>query len=501
MSQAGGDDDTLVRVGSASAMRRMPAIEPPRRRAGGGTAGASRSTMKVLRFRRLLRAVLLSAGPCAVVASSGCGADNVTEMPDKAQCIDLGAPSRYSALTLAPRVDGIAFATRGALNRAPTDSTMPVPTQRLPALGTPCATATDHESCAKRIDELLVAPSDGWTVQRSPCGSEGCGGDLVVDIAVITAGDDVRIAKLDDVVRATAPVETRDEAATLVVLKGYSFDCDMNNVRADRDGWLFKKTSRSCSGSVTEHFYKVSAATGEVAAAGTHVVHDADNGCIEGRRPANLAPTGVAWLSSLAACFSEIAHMEAAAVLAFGVLDTQLRELGAPPELLTRTARAKKDEIAHAAITARLARRFGGMPAAPLVETSAGPDARNARLRLALENAVEGCVREAYGALVAAFQAAHASDAGVRAAFTRIAADEAEHAELSFDIDAWLAPLLTAEEQRQVEAAKADAWLALEVSCDVAAAPEVVAIAGIPSPAEAHALLADLVWAVAQEAA
>ena len=93
------------------------------------------------------------------------------------------------------------------------------------------------------------------------------------------------------------------------------------------------------------------------------------------------------------------------------------------------------------------------------------------------------------------------SDAGVRAACTRIAADEAEHVELSFDIDAWLAPLLTAEERRQVDAAKAHAWLALEASCDVAAAPEVVAIAGIPSPADAHGLLAALVWAVAQEAA
>ena len=429
------------------------------------------------------------------MASSGCAADNVTEMPDRAQCVDLGAPSRYSALTLGPRVDGIAFATRGAFNRVPTDSAMPVPAQRLPALGTPCATATDHESCAKRIDELLVDTAEGWTVRRAPCGSEGCGGNQVLDLAVITAGDDVRLAKLDDVVRATAPVETRDEAAALLVLKGYSFDCDMNNVRADRDGWTFKATSHSCSGAVSEHFYKVSAATGEVAAAGTHVVHDADNGCIEGRRPANLAPTGVAWLSSLEACFSEIAHMEAAAVLAFGVLDTQLRELGAPPELLMRAARARKDEIAHAAITARLARRFGGTPAAPHVETTARRDAQNPRLQLALENAVEGCVREAYGSLVAAFQAAHSSDAGVRAAFTRIAADEAEHAELSFDIDAWLAPLLTAGERRQVEAAKADAWLALEASCDVAAAPEVVSIAGLPTAAGARALLAQLAWA------
>ena len=192
--------------------------------------------MNALRFRRLLRTVLLSAGPCAVVASSGCSADNVTEMPDRAQCVDLSAPSRYSSLTLAPRVDGIAFATRGSVDRVPATTTMPSPAQRLPALGTPCATATDHDSCAKRIDELLVTTSEGWAVRLAPCGADGCRGVQVSDLAVITAGDDVRLAKLDDVVRATAPVDTRDEAATLLALKGYTFDCDMNNVRADSDG-------------------------------------------------------------------------------------------------------------------------------------------------------------------------------------------------------------------------------------------------------------------------
>jgi hypothetical protein len=53
------------------------------------------------------------------------------------------------------------------------------------------------------------------------------------------------------------------------------------------------------------------------------------------------------------------------------------------------------------------------------------------------ENAVEGCARETYSAVVAAYQAKHAPHAGARRAFSRIARDEAEHARLAWDIHAW----------------------------------------------------------------
>ena len=460
--------------------------------------------MNVVRFRTLLRAVLLSAGPCAVAAATpACSSEDRTQMPELAQCVDVRAASRYSGLTLSPRVDGIAFATRGdVFNGRPVDSTSPglVRAQRLSAIGAPCSKATDREGCARRVESLLGSPdSAGWEVRSSGCGD--CDRFSVGDLGVITAGDDVRLATLDDVVRAAAPVDTRDEAATILALKGYAIDCDQNNVRTESDGWTFKRTSSSCSGAIDEQFYKVLAATGEVVDAGSRQVRESDNNCIEGRRPANLVSTGVNWLSSLAACFSEIAHMEAAAVLAFDVLEDQLRGLGAPLELLERAARAKQDEIAHAAITSRLAHRFGGAPKAPRLDTARDVGAQSPLLRLALENAVEGCVREAYGALVAAFQGAHATDAAVRAAFTRIATDEAEHAELSFDIDAWLAPLLTADERRQVDAAKAQAWLDLATSCNAEPAADVVTVAGIPSASDARALLADLVWAAGRLAA
>ena len=55
---------------------------------------------------------------------------------------------------------------------------------------------------------------------------------------------------------------------------------------------------------------------------------------------------------------------------------------------------------------------------------------------LAIDNAVEGS-REALGAAAALFQSKHA-DPRWRPLFGRIAEDEARHAQLAWDIDAWL---------------------------------------------------------------
>lgn len=440
-------------------------------------------------FRRLLHALLVSAGSCASV---GCdGSLSPTEMPERATCPDLSKATRYTGLTLSPgvdagasrSVDGIAFATRGIGSDGLVAKSL-----RLASLGAPCAKAKDPVACNAKVAALLEDPASvGWTLNTNPA----CGMcyDGLTDLGVITAGDDVRLATLDQVLAAAAPVETRDEAALFVALRGHAIDCGTNNVRSEPDGWTFKHTSSSCSGESWEIFTKVTAATGAVTGAGTRQLSEADNGCVEGRRPAHLAPTGVPWLSSVSACFSEIAHMEAAAVLAFDELEASLVALGAPDELLARVRIARADEVAHADLTARIAARFGGIPSTPRVH--GGPREVTA-LKLALENAAEGCVREAYGALVAAHQASHARDPEVRAAFHRIAIDEGEHAELSFALDAWLRTLLTASEQQQVDAALGDAWRALEIACAEEPAAEVLAIAGVPTARGARAILAQL---------
>ncbi|MBL8715411.1 MAG: hypothetical protein JNL79_05415, partial [Myxococcales bacterium] len=179
--------------------------------------------MKPKDFRRLLRALLLSAGSCATV---GCGGASPTEMPERATCTDLSKATRYTGLTLSPGVDGIAFATRSV------GSGLAGKTLRLASLGAPCATAKDPVACNAKVGALLEDPSSaGWTVNANPaCGM--CSASLT-DLGVITAGDDVRLATLDQVLAAAAPVESRDEAALFVALRSHAIDCGSNNVRAE----------------------------------------------------------------------------------------------------------------------------------------------------------------------------------------------------------------------------------------------------------------------------
>jgi hypothetical protein len=110
---------------------------------------------------------------------------------------------------------------------------------------------------------------------------------------------------------------------------------------------------------------------------------------------------------------------------------------------------------------------------------------------MAIENAVEGCVRETYGALVLAWQAAHAEDRELRGAFARVARDEARHAALSWALDRWLGARLEAPARARVTRARARTLARLE--SEVREHPRRFAReAGLPSAAQARALLATL---------
>jgi hypothetical protein len=108
---------------------------------------------------------------------------------------------------------------------------------------------------------------------------------------------------------------------------------------------------------------------------------------------------------------------------------------------------------------------------------------------MAVENAVEGCVRETYGALVATWQARHARDAEVAAAMASIAADETRHAALSWALAEWIEPKLDARARRRVGRARARAVRDLyrELAREPRAA--LVEALGVPRAARARALL------------
>ena len=217
----------------------------------------------------------------------------------------------------------------------------------------------------------------------------------------------------------------------------------------------------------------------------THYACPQQFGAIEGRRPADVQFAGYSAEQEVGAFFAEVYQLEAAAIAAFSILADELRAHGAPAALIAAAKRAEADEVRHTQMAASLARRFS----AQISEPSVGRHSPRPLLAIALENAIEGCVREAYGAFVASWQGEYAHDARVRAIMSRVARDEIQHAELAFAIDAWILPLLSEAERAQVETARAQAFRELMAQCQQPPSTSLQAVAGLPPQAAAQAFL------------
>lgn len=226
----------------------------------------------------------------------------------------------------------------------------------------------------------------------------------------------------------------------------------------------------------------------EVAAAdgGLELVCYVTTLCPGGRTTAGLELPAIP-NTSTGALLAAMGAMESASVQAFARLARELRAHDAPPALRRDAHRAARDERRHARALAALARRYGAAPQQPRGEARA----TRSLAALVRENAVEGCVRETWGALLAAWQSGQADDPRVRAAFARIADDELRHAALAWEIAAWAEPQLSPAEAAEVRAAREASWEALHAELLHGAGeghPEL----GLPSPAAARALLASL---------
>lgn len=221
------------------------------------------------------------------------------------------------------------------------------------------------------------------------------------------------------------------------------------------------------------------------------------NNCHEpsGRRPWGLRPAlPVDDVGPVGAWLAESARLEAASVHAFRILRDELTAHGAPVPLRRAAARAARDEVRHARRLTGLARRRGVVPPRAAV---AAVGVRRIEA-LAIENAVEGCVRETYGALVAAWQARAAGDPAVRAVMRGIARDEARHAALGWRVAAWAHDRLDRGARARVTAAKTMAVEELRRTVAQPRDPTLVDVIGIPSAVRAGALVAALnhaLWA------
>jgi len=211
---------------------------------------------------------------------------------------------------------------------------------------------------------------------------------------------------------------------------------------------------------------------------------------VEGRRPAGLVePKRIDARDAVGRWLAHAAWLEAASIPAFIYLARELDHHGAPRGLARAALAAARDEIRHARIMRGVAARYGAV--VPPVDVAL--PAERSLEDMAIENAIEGCVRETWGAVVALWQAHRAEDAELRAIYRGIADDEARHAALGWAIDTWVRTRLPAAAHARIDAARHAAVRELFEGHQA----EAVAVLGLPFGDEARGLLArtnDTVW-------
>lgn len=313
--------------------------------------------------------------------------------------------------------------------------------------GAACANASGT-TCSDTLAALMV--SGGWTITSS-----GFGGiETTTRTLVFTRGDEVGVvASLDDLKKFLAPIDNPRDAIFLIdnELSGHRVICEENNAAAVDDGFNILTTSGDTCGEGThldEHVVHVSS-TGEITVKETVVIQEGDSGCVIGRRPEGLIATNPPrGARCMGAYFAEASQLEAASVFAFERLEEELRTYRAPRTLVRDARRARNDEVRHARMTRRLAKKNGGVPVAARVRRMSG----RPWMEFVKENAVEGCIRETFGALVATYQAQHATDEQIQRAMAVIASDETRHASLAWRVAKWAEARLSAEERAEVRA-------------------------------------------------
>jgi hypothetical protein len=141
--------------------------------------------------------------------------------------------------------------------------------------------------------------------------------------------------------------------------------------------------------------------------------------------------------AELARSWTEQALMEHASVAAFARFSLQLLSLGAPPDLLLRSAQAMQDELGHARSCFELARHYSGSDVGPGPLPIDGALEESDLCSIVLGTLVEGCIGETVAALEAAEALAHCEDAKLRQVLERISREEGQHAELAWQFVAW----------------------------------------------------------------
>lgn len=377
--------------------------------------------------------------------------------------------------------------------------------------GSACSGADDQAACRA---ELAKAPSGAEKLCLNPGPNPYTLATPFIAEIVATRGSEVFHFRPGDAAlgAALAPITTAEEAAFLVpgphqhgaeACTGQDA-CDqrltygMEAVARPEGGFAVTvdATQNSMCDDEAGHVRRVYAvgSDGSVSAGPLEVVTPAGDECAMCGR----AFEGEARLASAdapAARLVRAAYYEAGSVLSFRRLARELRAHGAPRELVDAARSAARDEIRHARATDRLARALGARDVAR-PRSKALPV--RSLFEVALENAAEGCVNEAFAAAIGLVQSRRAHEQAFREALSAIASDEVRHAELAWAVAGWAEAQLTEDERARVHAARTEALERLRASegadgSDDAATQRIL---GLPSKAEAKAMAAAMAEAI-----
>lgn len=338
--------------------------------------------------------------------------------------------------------------------------------------GTKCAGATDPASC--RLAVASITPDWWWGIDRS---------------LITTTGDRVQTVSADSASLASflVPIDSEQEAFVVATAAYYRLDCTApidQVVRAVPGGYqVIGKTGSACGPGqdIYRHTLLVSP-DGTISEQSAELLVKTQPNCVIGRRPEGLCqPRTLRAQAPLGHHFADMAQLEAASVDAFMVLRAELERHGAPGSLLRLAEHAAADEVRHTRMTERLARRYRGR----LVPAQVMARPLRALAQVALENEIEGCVRETYGALLGCWQAEHASEPVIRRAMASIAADELRHAALSWQVRNWAVRRLGRTTRSDLQAARRQAIRTLRAELLQEPPAAVAQAAGIPSPPQA----------------
>lgn len=216
-----------------------------------------------------------------------------------------------------------------------------------------------------------------------------------------------------------------------------------------------------------------------------------------GRRPLYFVPGEYENTPPVGRYFARLAECETASVVAYRRFAAELLLHGAPPELVAEAQQAERQVVQHAHMAQELAERFGVEPITPLF----GELAPRGLMLAAIDNAVEGCIRQTYGALVVSFQAKAARDLVIRNGMISVAPEKRHHAALSWRAGIWFERKLSEDDVGRLRRAEQEELAALGRELDAGLSPFETSLLGLPVKAKAVAMLERLtkeLWAAAE---